>query len=407
MKNRDKYLIFGAEMGNKGAQAMLFVTISEIRKRDPKANIIVFIESKCTSGKKPEIYNVQFMTISMSLIMSMSHTLLSFFYKAVKKPTTKELSYEIQNLDSVFKTAKIAFDISGYALSNQWGINASLYYLSKFALLHDYGIPSYIMPQSFGPFDYHSKFKNFVVHKYIKKYLRYAEKIYAREDEGYKALTREMGLTNVEQSTDLVLQSADINLNSVYKEVPEFRKFVTESENCVAIIPNSSNLKYIDEGVLEKIYFEIITWLSSHNKHVYVLAHSNMDFESCKSILNKCGNSVDVKLIDADLNCIEYGDFVGQFDYIIASRFHSIVNAYKKGIPCIAIGWATKYKDLLNSVHQRKYCFDVRDLNSSYPIIEALENMERQYTQESAIIAEDVCRIQCDSCFSFLDYINF
>ena len=47
-----------------------------------------------------------------------------------------------------------------------------------------------------------------------------------------------------------------------------------------------------------------------------------------------------------------------QFQFIVASRFHAIVHAFKNGIPCIALGWATKYYDLMKQFGQEQYMLD-------------------------------------------------
>ena len=57
----------------------------------------------------------------------------------------------------------------------------------------------------------------------------------------------------------------------------------------------------------------------------------------------------------------EYSLMVRQFDFIIASRFHSIVHAYKEGVPAIIFGWATKYQELAGHFDQSKFVFDITD----------------------------------------------
>ena len=56
-----------------------------------------------------------------------------------------------------------------------------------------------------------------------------------------------------------------------------------------------------------------------------------------------------------------FENLIKQFDFLITSRYHSIVHAYRNGIPAIAIGWAEKYADLMNGFDQGDYCFDIRE----------------------------------------------
>ncbi|MDZ7835034.1 MAG: polysaccharide pyruvyl transferase family protein [Alkalibacterium sp.] len=68
-----------------------------------------------------------------------------------------------------------------------------------------------------------------------------------------------------------------------------------------------------------------------------------------------------VILLDRDISSLEFDILVEKLDFIIGSRFHSIVHSYKNHVPCIAIGWATKYHELLKLFGQYDYMFDVRE----------------------------------------------
>lgn len=405
MENEEFYTIFGAQMVNKGAQAMLFVTISEIRKRNPNAKIIVFIYDKWNSEENPSIYNVEFVPINMKQIMNLSDSLLSKIYILIKNARiSKKKSEHLRIIDNILKNTKMAFDISGYALSNQWGVNASIFYLSKFYMLHKYNIPIYIMPQSFGPFDYHSKFKNSFMKYYIKKYLRYARLIYSREREGYQLLTDEMGLNNVQLSTDLVLQNSSIDLKSIYKGQINIKNIDLSTNNNVAIIPNTSNNKYCQEDKVIEMYRSVICKLISNNKNIYLLFHSTQDLEMCHKIMNSVGNVDHVKLLEEELNCIEYMYLIKQFDYIIASRFHSIVNAYKVYVPCIVLGWAKKYEELLGLFKQERFNFDIRKLKDCQDdLLDSIDIMNKEFEIQSDVISGILIDIQKDSCYNFLD----
>ena len=92
-------------------------------------------------------------------------------------------------------------------------------------------------------------------------------------------------------------------------------------------------------------------------------------------------------------------------DYIIGSRFHSIVHAYKEDIPCVAIGWAVKYKELLERFGQIQYAVDVRSNNAENALLEAINRMEINYTHEKAKIAESLKIIQDQNCFDVIEKI--
>ena len=104
-----------------------------------------------------------------------------------------------------------------------------------------------------------------------------------------------------------------------------------------------------------------------------------------------------VVLVDRDMSCMEYDQLVRQLRFVIASRYHSIIHAYRNGIPCIAIGWASKYKELLELFGQDRYLFDVREGIDIDVYIETLTIMQNQYNEESTKIANKLGWIQSQS----------
>jgi colanic acid/amylovoran biosynthesis protein len=108
-------------------------------------------------------------------------------------------------------------------------------------------------------------------------------------------------------------------------------------------------------------------------------------------------NNDKVSLVVDDMNCIQFDRLVKNFDFIIASRFHSIVHAYKNNVPCIAIGWATKYHELLQTFKQEKYIFDVRHNIDITGIKKSLNTMLERYQKESETIKFLLKEIQSDS----------
>ena len=96
-----------------------------------------------------------------------------------------------------------------------------------------FNTPIYLMPQSFGPFDYGDS-QNFD----IGKMLSYAQVIFAREKAGYNLLVNTYQLTNVKYSKDLVLQNKNINPEYIYTNKKEKKIIQIEKNNNVAVIPN-------------------------------------------------------------------------------------------------------------------------------------------------------------------------
>lgn len=194
---------------------------------------------------------------------------------------------------------------------------------------------------------------------------------------------------NVEISTDLVLQSDEIELSNIFVKSRklEFKKLTTQ--NNVGIVPNMQLYKHGKKDDLLQVYRNIINHLLDCNKNVYIFRHSN-DLPICKDIYEMFASSENVYFIEDDMNCLEYGEFVKQFDFIVASRFHAIVHAYKENVPAIILGWAVKYHDLAQNLNQEKFVFDGTNISAENQdaIIKGIEYMSNNFNDESTIISQ-------------------
>ncbi len=398
----DKFiLITGGELFNKGAQSMTFITVNELRKRFPDKKIVLL---SCADYKRNSEDKNQYSFEILPMHIWMEFELIGGIYKlisklkGIRKNKLKYMSL-IPKLRKILENTEAIVDISGYALSSQWGSSRSMGYLAKIMLAKKYGIKTYLMPQSFGPFLYQGMTKP-IINFYLKKYMKYPEVIYAREMEGYKYLHNDYKLSNVKKTYDLVLLNKELDLSNVYKENPEIKSF--ENAEGVAIIPNMRNFDHGNKKKIMKIYEIIINRITSIGRKVYLIRHSYEDIEACNMIKDQVRDNNRVIMISENMNCIEFDQLVRKFDFIIGSRFHSIVHAYKNGVPGIAIGWATKYVEMLNTFNQGDYIFDVRNDIDLVAIEKAVDMMLENYNKEATHISEILKDIKSDNIFDVI-----
>jgi len=305
------------------------------------------------------------------------------------------------DMEKIMKETDMIVDISGFALSSQFTIRHSVNYLVNIMLAKRYKVPMVLMPQSFGPFEYESKYKSIIM-ALIKKYITYPTYIYAREDEGMQFLSR-FTTHNLKRSMDLVLQgSGDYKLDVLFKPgayKPNERVIV--KANSAAIVPNVKTMKYGSREDLLRVYRKMTNHLLERGMNVYLLRHSTEDLEICKGIKQSYPDDARVVLLENEYDCIEIHHILEQFRFVIASRYHSIVNAYKDGIPVLAVGWATKYQELLGRFGQKEYMFDVRDLAHVERDIELkLDLMIARRDEEAEKIKATTAEIQSHTIFS-------
>lgn len=368
---RKEFLITGAQFRNKGSQSMLFTAASEIRKRFEDA-VIWF----CPNFGDEEYEKAADKYRMIFLLDGTDEE--STLYEALPR------------LDGII-------DVSGYGLTSQKWVNATDRELGYFKMAREYQIPVYLMPQSFGPFEYEKdKIEE------IKELLSYIRVIYAREKAGYRLLADTFSLTNVKQSVDLVLQNTGIQLEDVYFNVDQNKRYDLPTHNNAAIIPNIQNDRNGLSQDLLAVYKEIIGKLLAFGKDIYIISHSE-DEAVCEAIYEPYQYTDAVHWYKQEFDCVGFGELAGQFQYIIGSRYHAVVHAYKKHVPCIVIGWAEKYRELLELFGQTQYLFDVRKRIHAGDVRSALDTMEKSYGKEAEKIAAILPGIQARNCFDIFD----
>lgn len=391
-----KYIIVtGGELRNKGAQAMTFITVDQIAKKYPQYRVVL-VSKQDYKRPESEKKNYKFdiiapMTVIKNRIVSSCFGGLLFQNDPVYKEYLR-----------ILKNSVALIDISGYALGSNWGAKNAIRVMQRICLAKYYNIPVYFMPQSYGPFDFKGKMA-LIANYMIKHYLSYAKVVYAREYDGLKLLEEKYRLKNVVKANDLVLQNKGFELSNIYHNVPEVFD-MDVPKGSVAIIPNSKNNKFGEENEVMRLYQNVISRLLDKNKKVYLIYHAVEDLKVCEAIKEKYfTDNKDVLVVEKELSCVDFDNLVEKFDFIIGSRYHSIVHAYRKSIPAVILGWAIKYRELAKSIEQENYCFDVKDVSNHESILSAVDRMCEMNTLEAAKISNLLCEIQKENVYDVIE----
>lgn len=392
-----KILITGGELENKGAQSMVFITVDELHKRFPDHEIVV-ISPFDVKRSKEEKSNYKFKIDDM-------HSLVPILKKTSLK---HRIYYLLKGYDRVAYQEAVDFysqvdmlvDISGYALGSDWNILYVDTFLYRIMLGKIFGFRVFLMPQSFGPFDYKGS-KGKAIRRNIKKWLKHCDKICAREQEGFDYLTKDFKLNNVVKTYDLVLNNKGIDLRNIYYNIPKL-KIPDIKQNSIAIIPNFKNSDFGNVKEIFAFYKETIDLILEKGKTVYVLRHSKNDIDLCRQIVSMFAGYDKVILLEQDFSCLEFDEMVNKFDFIIASRYHSVVHSYKNYVPSITLGWAVKYRELHAFFDQSDFCFNVRGNLDKQKILNKIEYMMDNHKTESAKIKEKIVAAQSYNVFDIL-----
>ncbi|MBO4904700.1 MAG: polysaccharide pyruvyl transferase family protein [Lachnospiraceae bacterium] len=394
--DNNRFLITGGGFYSKGAQAMLFVAVDELSTRFPGCDIYADINS-------PSPNNLDFTCVSILPWVWKSFVNPAYIILAQIRRFLRKILTDYHPATSWLESRKIVssvdaiIDISGFALSSQFENASSDHYLDRIEAAKKFNVPVFLLPQSFGPFDYDTD--KIRICKRIKDLLPYPDCIYAREKHGYELLSNEYGMKNVILSPDIVLQNKGVDYSHIYKDFGKKEKaFQLEPGNKVAIIPNHNMYRIGKKDSILSCYKLVINELWSKGYCVYLISHTRMDEEICDDIAAALEGKT-LYRISSELKVWEFESLITNFDFVICSRYHGIVHSIKNGVPVISLGWAVKYDELMSLFDQQQYNLDVRNDEDMSRVTEVLKDMEINYRDNSSVIKSKLSQYQSKGCF--------
>lgn len=404
------FMITGTNFLNKGAQSMLFTCTEELRSRFPDSKI--YYKAAVGLGNIKLYDNYHFIpvyvcpesydTIDYSIIKTwkilfrIAKSTILFLLNKGHRPL------EVLELRKVIRSIDYYIDASGYCLTSKWGIEAHKDYYSNFTLAKKNNAKVFLMPQSFGPFSYS---KNLAwLDKKNKEVLTEASLIFSREQEGRELLKTHYQITNVLTANDMVLLTDKLKPSLVYKIE---REIIVPSvvSGSVGIVPNIRCLKNGNEEKVFELYRIVIRKILEQGKCVYIFRHSSEDLDMCRKIAVSFKNNEKVFLIENDFDCFETSEFVSKFIFIIGARYHSVIHAYRRHVPCILFGWAVKYQELAKSLGQFRFVFDITDdkINTE-GIVNSILYLLENYEVEANNIKNALEKLRSqNNCFDILE----
>lgn len=390
-----KYLITGAGFGNKGAESMLYALISELRSHG-KCEITVLTQHGFEYANH-NIDGIKFIPYTWDERAAILHP-MAHLYNLVGYRLCHIFGIHRRNelrLYRALKNTDVVLDISGYSLSSQWGPRVSHHIPHTLEIAKKFGKKAILLPQSFGPFDFPKSYK--LSPSYLRNILGYAAAIFCREADGFHHIQALGGMTNIFKSADIVLQSQakpDFVLTiDNDAAVPDIKP------HSVLVVPNMRVIERTDRGRMMQLYRQTIDTIRQHGKSVYIAYYDFSDIPICRELKDMFADDADVVFLDQNLNSIQFNKILPGFDFMISSRFHSIVHGYRNGIPALVIGWAVKYCELLESVGQKHLLYDGRTEIAADDFLASVNHLIKNSDAESAVIAKHVREIQQDNCF--------
>lgn len=396
-------LITGAQFANRGAQSMLFTVVNEFRNRYKDAEIyylpLDYFKEDCFAHN--DDYRMNFVYDDLAMMdYPVRHGLIGKLKRNldIKAMSSKISRFNVLNLSDIWDEIDVLVDVSGYSLTSKFGrasINRMIRHINK---AKSVGAAVILLPQSYGPLNFGEKTET--VCREIGETFSKIDLLFAREQEGKEVLEKECGVSNVVMSPDIVLQAQEIKWENIFTQEHKLMVRKLETEGNVGIVPNGETVKNGNKEFVLDCYKRIIEVLRGKGKEIYIFRHSD-DLALCRDIYELVKEDEHCHLIEDEMDCLAYSAFVKQFDFVIASRFHSVVHAYREGVPALVLGWAIKYQELTKLLGQDKYAFDVTKAGEDNMgvMLEKLKCLLENYSEDAKIISEKLALVRKESCF--------
>lgn len=375
MSDNEIVVIVGGNFANKGAQLMVSVAIEIVKSFESNVTPIV-VDSFPNIERNAEyegtvVLNLPFylnfaycMTKGMKFTAALlMRTAWQFLSSAIRGRLFGDVKSGILVLKSIKKAVYIV-DISGYGYNSNSGL-MNYIQLSFSHLASTKSVPYIYFSQSFGPFDG----KESLLNSQIKTAIHSAAYIFCREHLSMKALASLSDeysggywpdialLYGKEVSIPRKLESLGLDLNTV--------------KGSVVLIPNARLYGKFSKNRTNNLYSTLISHLLRLGHRVTILKHSSDDLTAVRNIKYEFLKKVCVLEMDYDLEVID--NIIASSKFVISGRYHGLVVSLKNSVPCMAIGWAHKYDELLGIYGIESNNFDLSKPVDSDEVCSQLE----------------------------------
>jgi len=393
-------IIIGGSFFNKGAEAMTYAVVDQLKQNHPDSNIVLFDYHPTLTEEHKQRYAFEIVELTFPHLFRLTRSVgIALSGSFIIKKNIKKLlgrgihiKVDMKKIVDILSNTELIVDISGYGLSAHYQpLIESLAYLMNIKLAQLFNIPYIILPQTLGHFKF-SYLKGIFLTKSLLKYIHYPKYIFTREIKSF-GFVREIRKANVFREPDIVLQTGKYNLENIFKTPPaSLVQRENIGDNYIVVIPNIRLTKITSEKIVMRIYSSVIKAALSFNRRVVILRHSMDDCHICNK-LKSLYTQQDVILMNENYYPFELENIISNSEIVISSRYHGLVHAMENNVPVIAIGWADKYADIMKELGLEKYNVDVNKAVDAL-ISDRIRELLRESNDVRAILHKKITAIQ-------------
>ncbi len=379
---RKKFLVCGACFaGNMGGSAMYESFLAQVEADYETMFLLKYPKDEIDICKRNK-YNFQKFTTIEMLVLGVPFFLLGSICKKLHLP---HRWLAVGTLKQYYNN-DVLVDLSGIAFSDYRGfidllIN-TLWFLPAFVS----GIPIIKLSQSLGPYEKRSV--NFLG-RYVLKRIHI---VIARGNNSYGVTKRLLpgkkhifNLPDVAMGLPIVSEEEHKNiLESVHLKG---KKYIAVSPSIVVDgLAGSQFYRDIMKKIVQQIYSmtKLPVLFVPHTRNCTSAVGVNNggdDAVVCADIIASLKESeIPVEILLGEYNAKELKSAIAGAEFMIGSRYHSLIAAMSSGVPSIALGWGHKYYEMFELFGMEKYVFEYHEFNEDI-ILKKVKELTENYVQ--------------------------
>ncbi len=408
-------LVIGAGFTNKGAEALLKTTRDELVKR---VGDLQFLLMDTPASDVRPAFDSGFLPLSGTAGLHGRFGFLQSLSSVVRSTSATCVADAIRygSLGAavrghyVRRTAgdfDAVIDISGFAYGDVWGSSVLRRRRYLWRRCAEFGRPLIFLPQCWGPF-YQPRLA-----KRIGEVLQQDHVLFFSRDEQSSSYLRELLGKEDDSITphpDIVFRYAGGNSRQ--------GKQVLRSLGCsmnrpvVGVSPNMQVYSRVRGKGTANEYLLALRDLVLHGlatKDVEVVVQPNTtnaygsgkdDRYICSLLASMVGRPDRCFCVTEGLSSEQTKGLIGTFEFLVASRFHSLVFALSQAVPVLAVSWSHKYRELLSPFGLGEYVQEHDGIDSK-ALAELFDRAwdDRQKNSELIAAKSDEFRRDVDAVF--------
>lgn len=370
-------LITGAGFENKGAEAMMLTVQQELSLRIQDITFFVAV----LDIERRMALELGFLPVVPECIPPRLRLFLTTLVRRSRHfpdkicQATNQLIFLMLSAICHFKKHPNCYnaliDVSGYSFSDG-GISRMLNMTSCILSSSRMLANNVFLPQAWGPFtNTRSKF-------WVNKLQSQSTLLFSRDSISSKyLLNSNIPSESIIQAPDIALLFRGSRL-SVGKAILNSIGLKDSTRPTIAIVPNMRVYERSQGNGTGNQYIILLQsftrlCIDEFNANIVFLSNecllanntSQDDRYLCSLLYSSFKDREHIFSLTSNYHANEIKSVIGNMDFVIASRFHSLVFALSQTVPVLALGWSHKYLELLKIFSQEEYVIPHDDLEIS------------------------------------------